>query len=411
MDLSETAERISQKFKSQSVEVDPASIEKKLQILVDQFGVNLNEAEKTVSENIAKEHGLESIPRQTSEPREIGTLLPDEWATIEGKVVGLSSPVSPMIKQTGVIADATGAIQFTAWARANAPLLEMGQSYRIESVVVDEYRGVPKLNFHAGTTITPLEENIVFLPQVTKVADLRPGVACLQVKMVQEWEPRHERIFQTGLVGDESGTVKFTTWKGDDALRLEAGIVYNIFYAPVSEYQGRPEITLNGATCVPDEEAEIEVGTGGTTYQGAIINIGPGSGVIKRCPVEGCKRVLSRMNYCPVHELQNDFRYDLRIKGVLDDGEKAHNILMQREVVEMVTGITLEQAVETVESSPMGLDDVLDRLKDTIMGRYFTCTGNDLGDTVLVKECSPIAFDKDRHTELLNLLGGEADAE
>ncbi|MBP2146973.1 replication factor A1 [Methanofollis sp. W23] len=411
MDLSEVAERISQKFTSQSVEVDAASIEKKLRTLVDEFGVNLTEAEKTVSENIAKEHGLESVPRQTSEQREIGTLLPGEWATIEGKVVGLSTPVSPMIKQTGVIADATGAIQFTAWARANAPLLEMGESYRIESVVVDEYRGVPKLNFHAGTTITQSEENITFLPQVTNVADLRPGVACLRVKMVQEWEARHERIFQTGLVGDETGTVKFTTWKGDDAPRLEVGMVYNIFYASVGEYQGRPDITLNGATCVPDEDAEMEVGTGGMTYQGAIINIGPGSGVIKRCPVEGCNRVLSRMNYCPVHEMQNDFRYDLRIKGVLDDGEKAHNILMQREVVETVTGVTLEEAVETAENSPMGMDDVFYRLKETIMGRYFTCTGNDLGDTILVKECSPVTFDKDRHAELLNLLGGEANGE
>ncbi|QYZ79501.1 nucleotide-binding protein [Methanofollis formosanus] len=411
MDLSEASERISQKFKSQSVEVDAAAIEKKLRILVEQFGVNLAEAEKTVIENIAKEHGLESIPRQNAEQREIGSLLPGEWATIEAKVVGLSKPFSPTISQTGILADATGAIQFTAWARANAPLLQEGQSYRIESAVVDDYRGVPKLNFHAGTTITLLDENVAAIPQMTRVADLRPGVASMRVKMVQEWEARHDRIFQTGLVGDESGTIKFTIWKDDDATALETGTVYNIFYAAVSEFQGRLSITLNEAKCFPDEEGEIEVGTGGATYQGAIITIGPGSGVIKRCPVEGCNRVLSRMNYCPVHEMQSGFRYDLRIKGVLDDGEKAHNILMQREVVEAATGLTLEEAVETVESSPMGLDDVLYRLKDTMMGRYFTCTGNDLGETVLIKGCAPVTFDPDRHAELLNRLGGEADAE
>ena len=71
------------------------------------------------------------------------------------------------------------------------------------------------------------------------------------------------------------------------------------------------------------------------------MNIGPGSGLIKRCPVEGCNRVLSKRNYCPVHEVQNDFRYDLRIKAVLDDGVKAHNILMLKEVVEADAGLTL----------------------------------------------------------------------
>ncbi|QSZ67537.1 nucleotide-binding protein [Methanofollis aquaemaris] len=411
MDLSEASKRISQKFASQSVEVDPAFIEKKLRTLVEEFGVNLAEAEKTVTENIAKEHGLESVPRQTSEQREIGSLLPGEWATVEGKIVGLAKPFSPSISQTGIIADATGAIQFTAWARANAPLVEEGQSYRIESAVVDDYRGVPKLNFHAGTTITLLEENVAALPQVVKVSDLRPGVASMRVKMVQEWEARHERILQTGLVGDESGTVKFTIWKDDDATELEVGKVYNIFYASVSEFQGRLDITLNGARCFPDEEGDIEVGVGGAQYRGAIVSIGPGSGVIKRCPVEGCNRVLSRMNYCPVHEMQSDFRYDLRIKGVLDDGEKAHNILMQREVVEAVTGLSLDDAIEIAQNSPMGMDDVFYRLRDTMVGRYFICAGNDLGDTILVKECSPITYDRDRHAELLNRLGGEDNVE
>jgi replication factor A1 len=411
MDLSDVAERISRKFESQKVRIDPAEVEKKLRTLVEDFGVNLTEAEKTVSENLARDHNLTSVPARSSEVREIGSLLPDEWATIEGKVVGVAKPASAAISQSGIIADATGAIQFTAWERAKAPLLEEGQWYRIESAVVHEYRSTPNLNFHSGTTITAIEKETPVMPQIVSVADLRPGVASVKVKVVQEWEARHERILQTGILGDESGTVKFTIWKEEGMERLEQGMVYNIFYAIVDEYQGRLSITLNGAKCFADEEAEITVGTGGSTVAGAIVSVGPGSGLVKRCPVEGCNRVLSKRNYCPVHEVQDNFRYDIRIKGVLDDGTTAHNILMQKDVVEAVSGLSLDDAVSIAQESPLGLDDVFYKIRDAVMGRYFACSGSDLGDTILVKECKPLSFDTDRHTRLLNQIGGDLHAE
>ena len=78
------------------------------------------------------------------------------------------------------------------------------------------------------------------------------------------------------------------------------------------------QLNLSTAIYLP-EEGEIRV-TEGEAVTGVIVHLAPGSGLIKRCPVEGCNRVLSRQNYCPVHEIQKDFRYDLRIKGVLDDG-------------------------------------------------------------------------------------------
>ncbi|WP_298669971.1 nucleotide-binding protein [uncultured Methanofollis sp.] len=395
----------------QKVKIDPSEVEKKLRTLVEDFGVNLSEAEKTVSENIARDHNLAAVPAQSSEMREIGSLLPGEWVTVEGKVVGTAKPASAAIRQSGIITDTSGAIQFTAWERANAPLLEEGKWYRIESVVVDEYRGMPKLNFHKGTTITEIEKEAPVMPQMTKVADLRPGVASVKVKVVQEWEARHERILQTGIVGDESGTIKFTIWKEEDMERLEPGMVYNIFYATVDEYQGRLSITLNGAKCFPDEEAEITVGTGAATIKGVIVNVGPGSGLVRRCPVEGCNRVLSKRNYCPVHDVQDNFRNDIRIKGVLDDGTTARNILMQKDVVEAVTGLALDEAVSISQEGPLGLDDVFCRIRDAVMGRYFACSGSDLGDTFLVKDCTLLTFDKDRHTELLNQIGGELNAE
>ncbi|TAJ45370.1 hypothetical protein [Methanofollis fontis] len=599
MDLNEAAERISRKFQTQNVEVDPALVMRKLQTLVEEFGVNLPEAERTVTADLGRQYNLSLSPTQTTTEREIGGLVTGEWVTIEGQVVSITIPPTDAIAQSGVIADASGAIQFTMWARAGHEPLEAGQWYRFESAVVDEYRGVPKVNLHQGTTITPIEDRAPVTPAYINVDDLRPGIASVRVKMVQEWENRHERILQTGLVGDESGRIKFTIWKEEGktplapdtvyAIRfatveeyqgrlsitlntanysvdsgeievasgpagtlkkesitgkvvalttpgspsiaqsgiiaypegamtfvawasagapkmeygrwyrienasvgqfrgaqrlsigeetsltgiesdtpivpavipvrdlapgvasvrvkmvqewenrheriLQTGIVgdesgttkftiwkeegveplspntvYTIYYATVDEYQGRLSITLNGAMLLAEEGATLEVGTGGTTISGAIVNVGPGSGLIKRCPVEGCNRVLSKRNYCTVHEIQTDFRYDLRIKAVLDDGQKAHNILMQREAVEALSGLSLDEAVKMATESPLGMDDVFYRLRDGMMGRYYACTGSDLGDTLLVRECRPLGPDRERHAALLNHLGGEMNA-
>lgn len=134
-----------------------------------------------------------------------------------------------------------------------------------------------------------------------------------------------------------------------------------------------------------------------------------GSGLIRRCRVDGCNRALSRQNFCPVHEMQQDFRYDLRITGVVDDGITAKNIIMQREAVEKVTGLTLEKAIEIAENSPLGPDDVFMQFQDRLMGRYITCNGPDIDGTLLVRDTdsvSLVTYDQGEHAMLINRAEG-----
>ncbi|MHC1630546.1 MAG: nucleotide-binding protein [Methanoculleaceae archaeon] len=414
MDLIRSVERISQKFAAKGISVDAAATGRKLRRLVEEFGVNLQEAERCVTNELAREHGLDVSGDRFTQKRDIGEIIAGlpaaatpEWVTVEGKVVALSSVPSQAIAQSGIIADTTGAIRFVVWSKAGAPLLEEGHWYRFESAVVDLFRGAPNLKIHSGTTVSGVERDDPIIPSTTPVAELRPGVAHLRVKVVQEWEPFHERILQTGLVGDETGTVRFTIWKGDEVDRLEPGSVYRIYYAMVDEYNGRISISLSAATCIP-EEGDIEVGSQEEEITGAIVHIAGGSGLVKRCPVDGCNRVLSRQNYCPVHEIQKTFRYDLRLKGVLDDGRSAKNILMQRDLVESLTGLTLEEAVSIAEQNPLGYDEVLSRIKIMIQGRYYSCSGTFLDDRMLVNRCEQIRFDRERLAALLNRAGGDA---
>lgn len=409
MDLSIVAERISQKILSKGKNVDQKQIEAKLRLLVDEFGVQPAEAERTVISELGREYQVQGLAGAVESDRHaIAELVPEEWVTVEGKVVGLSAPNSPSIAQTGIIADASGAIRFVVWAKAGAPCLEQGRWYRIESAVVDAFRNAPNLKVHSGTTVTPIETDKPLLPSVVSVAELKPGVASVQVKMVQEWEARSDRILQTGLVGDPTGTIKFTIWKEEGKEPLTSETVYDIYYATVDEYNGRLSLVLNSGTVIPDEGAELDVGGGGQVYAGAIVHVGQGSGLVKRCPVEGCNRVLSRQNYCPIHEIQPEFRYDLRIKAVLDDGVTTKNILMQRETTEAAAGLTLDEAVDLAENSPLGMDEVFLRVQSAVMGRYLDCRGREMDTTMLVTGAERHQFDPAALAALIDRAGGEA---
>ncbi|MDD1673201.1 MAG: nucleotide-binding protein, partial [Methanomicrobiales archaeon] len=213
MDIDEAVERISQKIESKGKTPDKKKIEGKLRRLIEEFGVHAAEAERTVLNELAKEYSLTSINARSAEKKEIGALLPGEWVTIEGKIITLLTPPTPAIAQTGIIADPSGAIRFVIWSRAGAPPLEDGSWYRIESAVVDEYRNAPVVNIHTGTTVVSADRDTPIIPVIQKISELKPGVGNIRAKMIQEWEPSHPRMFQVGLFGDESGTIKFTIWK------------------------------------------------------------------------------------------------------------------------------------------------------------------------------------------------------
>ncbi len=406
MDFSHAAERISQKVMSHGHAVEKTAIETKLRRLVEEFGVPLAEAERTVTNELAREFSIQGLQAGgPGEGKTLDALVPGEWVTVEGKVVALASAPSPSISQTGIVADQTAAARFVVWSRANAPLLKEGNWYRFESAVVDEYRGSVTLKIHSGTTITEIPAAGTIKPVLTPVAEIRPGIVSVRGKVIQEFEATHERILQSGILADETGSVRFVTWKEEGRERLNPGTVYTIFYAMADEFNGRLSLTLNTATVI-SEEGDIEVSRGDARFEGAFVHLAPGSGLIKRCPVEGCNRVLSRQNYCPVHEIQPGFQYDLRIKGWLDNGVETREVLIQRAATEPLVGMTLEQAREIAENTPLGMDEVFLRFRDALLGRYFACTGREIDGRLLVQQCTPIRFQPERLTDLLNRAGG-----
>lgn len=202
-------------------------------------------------------------------------------------------------------------------------------------------------------------------------------------KVVELWEPRSDAIGQVGLLGDESGTIKFTAWAKSDLPTLSEGQTYHLQNLVTDEYQGQYSVKLNSTTTIEDVDEAIEVGDNSTEIAGALVNIQQGSGLIKRCPMDGCTRVLQN-GRCSEHGEQEG-EFDLRIKGVLDDGDTVQDVIFGKEETEAVSGISLEEAQERAMDA-LDTSVVTDEIREETLSQYYRVTGPTMGRYLLVDE-------------------------
>ncbi|OTF11269.1 replication factor A [Halorubrum sp. SD612] len=205
----------------------------------------------------------------------------------------------------------------------------------------------------------------------------------LRVELVDLWEPRSDSISQVGLLGDESGTIKFVAFETSDLPELTEGQAYELSNVVTDEYEGSYSVKLNRTTGITEIDEEIEVGDNADTVEGALVDIQSGSGLIKRCPEEDCTRVLQN-GRCSEHG-QVEGEFDLRIKGVLDDGETVTEVIFDREATEELTGMTLEEAKDMAMDA-LDTTVVAEEMGEDVLGRYYRVTGPTFGRYVLVDE-------------------------
>jgi replication factor A1 len=217
------------------------------------------------------------------------------------------------------------------------------------------------------------------------VADIDAPEEWLDVtaKVVDLWEPRSDAVAQVGLLGDETGTIKFTKWSKSDLPELDEGGVYDLRNVVTDEYQGQFSVKLNRTTTIEEVDEEIEVGDDSVEIEGALVDIQSGSGLIKRCPEEDCTRVLQN-GRCSEHG-EVDGEFDLRIKGVIDDGVDVHEVIFDREMTENLTGITLDEAQEMAMDA-LDTSVVAEEMHEQILGRYYRVVGPTYGRYVLADE-------------------------
>jgi len=220
----------------------------------------------------------------------------------------------------------------------------------------------------------------------------------LTAKVVELWEPRSDSVGQVGLLGDPTGTIKFTKWAKSDLANLEEGKTYRLGNVVTDEYQGRYSVKLNKTTTIEEVDEEFEVGDNEDEVEGALVDVQSGSGLIKRCPEEDCTRVLQN-GRCSEHgEVEGEF--DLRIKAVLDDGNDVHEVIFDEEATEALTGIDLEEAKQMAKDA-LDTTVVADEMRSSVLGRYYRVTGPTFGRYVLANDTEELDAPADPEAVLI----------
>ncbi|ELY50593.1 nucleic acid-binding protein [Natronococcus jeotgali] len=205
----------------------------------------------------------------------------------------------------------------------------------------------------------------------------------LTAKVIELWEPRSDSVAQVGLLGDPTGTIKFTKWAKSDLPTLDEGGVYQLRNVVTDEYEGRYSVKLNSTTVIEELDEELEVGDDTSEIEGALVDMQSGSGLIKRCPKEDCTRVLQN-GRCNEHgEVEGEF--DLRIKAVVDDGIDAHEVIFDKDATENLTGISLEEAKDMAMDA-LDTTVVADEIREMVVGTYYRIEGPTFGRYVLADD-------------------------
>jgi len=209
------------------------------------------------------------------------------------------------------------------------------------------------------------------------------------VKVVELWDPTHDSIDQVGLIGDESGRLKFTKWAKAELPALDEGSIYELSNVITSEYEGRYSINLNSRSTIEPVDGDIDVGADVEDVQlsAPMVAIQSGSGLIKRCPAEDCSRALQN-GRCAEHG-EVDGEFDLRIKAVFDDGQRVQYAIFDKEATEAITGVTLDEAIDQAMDA-LDTSVVEESFIDALVGRYYRVEGSIVGRYLLVNEAEQL---------------------
>jgi len=208
----------------------------------------------------------------------------------------------------------------------------------------------------------------------------------LKAKVVQLWPSESDSIAQVGLIGDETGAIKFVNWAKSARPLIEEGKSYIFKNVVTDSWQGRFQVNFNKNTDIQEIEEDIEVGSSVEDITGAVVDIQSGSGLIKRC--ESCNRALVKGS-CGEHG-KVEGKYDLRVKAVIDDGKIVRDAILNREITEKLTGITLDTAKKMAEET-LDPSKVADAITEQLMGRYFKIKGPRVGRYILVETMEKVA--------------------
>lgn len=226
-------------------------------------------------------------------------------------------------------------------------------------------------------------EKLAIESPLVKIADItKPGQwISLKAKVVQLWDSSSPNVSQVGLIGDETGIIKFIIWAKSGKGEVEEGKSYLFRNVVTDSFQGRMQVNINRNSEIIEIDEDIKLPPREIEVIGALVAIQQNSGLIQRCKL--CNRAMTK-GFCPIHGKVEGYD-DLRVKGVLDDGENFYEIILNEENIKSLIGMDLEKAKQ-IASERLDRNAVLSELKSKLLGRYLKVKGTRGGRYLIVNE-------------------------
>ena len=394
-DVAARAAAIQKLLTENGVDVSLEEIESKLKQMTDVFKVPAAEAQRSVMSAFLKKYNISKTKAfakagatETKKIAEISAMagMPDTWVNVTGKVIQIWEKSHESIAQAGLVGDETGIIKFTIWSNSETELLELDKTYDFKNAVVKSWNDKASITLNKASAVTMSKEEIAVIKssefntgeikdranEIRTVSELQQGGLWTDLKanVVQIFEQTHESIAFAGVLGDETGTMRFTVWKTSGIEKLDAGKSYLFKNAITKEWNGSFSVEINRIGKIEEVDEEIIAIPSVFELCGCAVDIQAGSGLIRRCPE--CSKVMSK-GACAEHGKVKG-KYDLRIKAVFDDGLKAHETIINCELTEKLLNLKLEDAVMTATETldPECINDVI---KTELIGKYFIVRG------------------------------------
>ncbi len=207
---------------------------------------------------------------------------------------------------------------------------------------------------------------------LVRIADVTtPGKwVSLKAKVIQLWDATSPNISQVGLIGDETGIIKFVTWAKAEKEEVKEGKSYLFKNVVTDSFGGRMQVNVNRNSQIVEIEEDVQLPPRELEVVGALIAIQQNSGLIRRCKL--CNRTMTK-DICPLHGKTEGYD-DLRIKGIIDDGKNFYEVILNEDNIRELTGIGLKEARKIAEEK-LERSAVLAELKNRLLGRYFRVAG------------------------------------
>ena len=288
--------------------------------------------------------------------------------------------IAARLKQAGVQKDETEDISYRYGMLVDEWRVPPSEAIRTVTTAILKKHGINTKGWTPGGSSVPVK--------VDQIAQDNEWIN-LKGKVVQIWDNRSDAIERTGLIGDETGVIKFTIFKKNEDIIPEQfveGKSYNFQNFVTSIWQGQFSIKSNKTSKI--EECE-NINAARKTEQrvGLIVSILDGSGMIKRCPE--CNRAIVKGS-CQEHgKVQG--KHDMRIKAVFSEygSNKNYDLIVGTGPTEKVMGMKVSEAM-TKCIEEMDTEWVTNQLMEIMTGKYYEVDGSVMQDTsILVTDINP----------------------